>query len=193
MSKITCKCENCEKSFEKLQKDFKKSKQHFCSRACYNNSKIGLEPIHLTLANKTKERKEYFCDRCNKSLGIGHNTVKTKKLCLECNKNYVDWSKITISDLKAKYDINAFHARLRQLSRSNYLNSDKPKMCCNCGYNKHYEVCHIKDVRFFEETDSIAQVNHVDNLIGYCRNCHWEFDNGLLVPECGIEPQESSL
>jgi hypothetical protein len=26
----------------------------------------------------------------------------------------------------------------------------------------------------------ISVVNALDNLVGLCRNCHWEFDNGLL-------------
>jgi predicted restriction endonuclease len=60
------------------------------------------------------------------------------------------------------------------------MKSDKPKKCSNCSYDKHYEVCHIKDVKHFPEESFLSEVNQIDNLISYCRNCHWEFDNGLL-------------
>lgn len=192
MSKVTCNCQFCNKSFTKFLKDFKKSKNHFCSRFCYNESKKGKEPEHLKESKLNSTKKEYFCNRCNKSLGYGYNNIKSKKFCNDCNKNFKDWSKITIKEFRETHSINEFHARLRQLSRSIYNKSNKPKKCCNCNYDKHYEVCHLKDVKNFNESSSIADVNHIDNLIALCRNCHWEFDNNL-IPEFGVEPKESNL
>lgn len=53
--------------------------------------------------------------------------------------------------------------------------------CKNCGYNKHVELCHIKSVSSFPKTATLGEVNAATNNIQLCRNCHWEFDNGLLV------------
>lgn len=52
--------------------------------------------------------------------------------------------------------------------------------CQNCGYDKHTEVCHIKDISTFSEDTLISVVNSPDNLVRLCPNCHWEFDHGRL-------------
>ena len=53
-------------------------------------------------------------------------------------------------------------------------------MLFRSGYDKHYEVCHIKAVSDFSEDTPITVINHIDNLVALCPNHHWEFDNGLL-------------
>ncbi|WP_394804943.1 HNH endonuclease [Hymenobacter monticola] len=49
-----------------------------------------------------------------------------------------------------------------------------------CGYDTHYEVCHIKPINEFMPTDFVADVNRLNNLVALCPNHHWEFDHGLL-------------
>lgn len=57
---------------------------------------------------------------------------------------------------------------------------DLTKMpCAFCSYDKHVELCHIKAVASFDDSSLIRDVNHKDNIIQLCPNCHWEFDNGL--------------
>lgn len=65
-------------------------------------------------------------------------------------------------------------------ARKIYSLSDRPKKCVVCGYNKHYEVCHIKAVAEFDNTVTIEDINNINNLVSLCRNCHWEFDKGLI-------------
>lgn len=72
-----------------------------------------------------------------------------------------------------KYD--GVRANARIYSKYFYL----PK-CLLCGYDKHYEVCHIKDLTNHVENETIFEVNHKTNLIHLCPNCHWEFDNGHI-------------
>lgn len=55
--------------------------------------------------------------------------------------------------------------------------------CSKCGYDKHYEVCHIKGIKDFPLTATIGEVNHPSNLIPLCPNCHWEMDNLSASPE----------
>jgi hypothetical protein len=71
------------------------------------------------------------------------------------------------------------HARLRQEARRHYL-SARPYRCVCCGYDKHIEVCHKSALTSFPLDTPISVVNSLDNLVGLCPNCHWEFDNGLL-------------
>ena len=61
-----------------------------------------------------------------------------------------------------------------------FRKSNKEKKCLKCGYDKHYEVCHIKAVSDFTDTSTLEEINSLDNLIALCRNCHWEYDHGLL-------------
>jgi predicted HNH restriction endonuclease len=71
------------------------------------------------------------------------------------------------------------NARLRQDARKVYL-AAFPARCSRCGYDKHIEVCHKRSLSSFSLDTPIAVVNHLDNLVGLCPNCHWEFDHGLL-------------
>ena len=52
--------------------------------------------------------------------------------------------------------------------------------CYSCGYSKHVELCHIKALSSFPLTATIAEVNHINNVVQLCPNCHWEFDKGLF-------------
>lgn len=52
--------------------------------------------------------------------------------------------------------------------------------CQNCGYDKHVELCHIRAITDFPDTATLGEVNAKENVIQLCRNCHWEFDHGLL-------------
>lgn len=51
------------------------------------------------------------------------------------------------------------------------------KYCNVCGYDKHYEVCHIKSIASFKSNTSVSIINDLTNLIALCPNCHWEHDN----------------
>lgn len=70
---------------------------------------------------------------------------------------------------------------IQKHARFIYNNSEKSKCCIECGYEKHYEVCHIKSVSKFEDNALIiSDINNIENLIALCPNHHWEFDNKIL-------------
>jgi predicted HNH restriction endonuclease len=52
--------------------------------------------------------------------------------------------------------------------------------CMSCGYGKHIEVCHLRQITDFPDTATVDEVNDLSNLTVLCPNCHWEFDNGLI-------------
>jgi 5-methylcytosine-specific restriction endonuclease McrA len=70
-------------------------------------------------------------------------------------------------------------SRLRTDARKVYLKA-RPYQCVNCGYDKYIEVCHKRSLASFPDDMPISVVNSLDNLVGLCPNCHWEFDHGLL-------------
>lgn len=84
--------------------------------------------------------------------------------------------------------IGTFVDNSRTGSRLNRLRTDarrvlhigQPYRRQNCGYDKHIEVCHKRPVTSFPLDAPISVVNSLDNLVGLCPNCHWEFDPGLL-------------
>jgi len=49
-----------------------------------------------------------------------------------------------------------------------------------CGYDKHFDVCHKKEISSFDENALIAKINDLGNLIPLCKNHHWEFDRRML-------------
>lgn len=61
-------------------------------------------------------------------------------------------------------------------------------MRCFCGYDRHVDICHKRDIADFPDNTLLKTVNHIDNLVALCPTHHWEFDNGYLVGAVGIEP-----
>ena len=153
-------CDETKRPSEILQKKF-------CCRSC-----------STTYNNLHRDKKEYFCIKCGKSLGFGFQANRSK-LCDECNPNNVDWNKITYGEMKAKrnYQVNS---RIRELARTTYLKNNPNPKCEICGYDKHIEVHHIKGISTFSDDTTIAEINAKINLIGLCPNHHWEVENGLI-------------
>ncbi len=138
----------------------------FCSRSCaasFNNKKV---------PRKTKHLK--YCKHCEKQI-FGRRTT-----CDRCNPSYVDWSKVTLSEVKQKATFQ-YSARVRQLARKNYRQSDNPKACLICGYDKHVEVCHKRPINEFPDDTYISEINDPNNLIALCPTHHWELDHGHLT------------
>lgn len=126
-----------------------------------------------------RQKRPYYCQKCGELIGYGDKEFGRRKLCDVCNPSYVDWSSISYGEAKGKRKYQA-NSRIRELARSLYQKSDKPKQCANCGYDKHYEVCHIKGISTHSDDTPISVINDLGNLIALCPNCHWELDNGLL-------------
>jgi predicted restriction endonuclease len=109
-----------------------------------------------------------------------------------------------MGDLRAKRKENG-DVSIWDHAKRVYANSSLPKYCWICGYNKHYDVCHIKPVRLFTDDALISNVNSLTNLMAMCRNHHWEFDHNqlsiddkeklskFLVGVIGVEPIDCLL
>jgi hypothetical protein len=139
----------------------------FCSRSCsvsFNNKLI-----------PKRTKKQFNCKTCHTPL------ITRNKYCTSCciQGRSKDWSKVTKESMhqKRSYQVNS---RIRELARKIFLETNSKPKCVNCGYNKHIEVCHKKPINSFPKNTKISTINDITNLVSLCRNCHWEFDHGLL-------------
>lgn len=160
-------CKQCSKiiTVQDDQKVPATKKKKFCNQSCsasYNNSKrtskIEFKKEEKMKLKILKKEQKKFIDKFN------------------CLKNI---SKKEMFDKCLNYQ--SARTRIQKHARYVYSTSNKPKCCSECGYDKHYEVCHIKPVsKFNDESLIIEDINNVNNLISLCPTHHWEFDNGIL-------------
>jgi 5-methylcytosine-specific restriction endonuclease McrA len=137
----------------------------FCSRSCAARHNNVLAP---------KRRPEGRCFVC------GIPVPRRNRFCPAHRSNRPLDASQPISAVADQSEHPACRfARLRQHARRHYL-AVRPYQCVRCGYDKHIEVCHKRPLTTFSLDTPIAIVNAIDNLVGLCPNCHWEFDHGLL-------------
>jgi hypothetical protein len=155
-------CKTCNKEFIKTISQIQKSKSgnSFCSKACaasYNN---------------ISHPKRKFCKKCKNCDNL---IAKRNTFCPPCIKNGKHLTngqfvyEKTIKDYTDKYRHVRTHARK--------ITSKRPQKCAICGYDKHVETCHIKEISKFSPDTLIGVVNDPSNLIILCPNHHWELDN----------------
>ena len=144
------------------------SNPKFCSRSCaakYNNK---LYP---------KRKLTRVCTQCPNQV-----TDYTSKLCTTCQLNrYKKY--FTLRDLQNYITHKGRHKSwlysiVRARCRKEH--AERFKECYNCGYSLHIEMCHIKPITSFPLDTLITTVNSLNNVVGLCRNCHWELDHGHL-------------
>lgn len=72
---------------------------------------------------------------------------------------------------------------MRRIARELYKRAGLPRICQNCGYDKHVEICHVQAIGTFPEDTPVYIVSGIENLVALCPNCHWGFDNSVLKYE----------
>lgn len=158
-------CKNCGKLTENAK---------FCSRSC-----------SVTQANLGRARnppKDRFCKKCGTNFR-NKSKIYESLFCAECRKE-MRITHLTLGEYRQKKSVAGkhaswLHAHVRIMNR-NHNKHLTLLPCRKCGYNKHVELCHIKPVASFPDEALLIDVNHINNVIQLCRNCHWEFDNGFL-------------
>ncbi len=151
------------------------SNPRFCGRSCAAK-KTNKESVKRKPSRKcAKDDCEDVVSNCRTSLCKYH---------LEEHKLSRISQDTTIEEFQNRPSVKGKHwswanAHIRLLCRNQHKDlSTKP--CANCGYEKHVELCHIKALSSFPGTATLHEVNHENNLIQLCRNCHWESHNGLI-------------
>lgn len=194
-------CSNCNSEYNGY-KD-KRTINNFCSKSCaatFNNKKFPKR----AMINTCREcgikipSQDTFCKPCwNSSPDIIIKT-KNKTGIKKINRVTMDrtiGSMLCIDSLANKYSRIRDHARRMVKHRE--------QICVVCGYDKHVECCHVKDISKFSETQLLSEVNADENLVLLCKNCHWEFDHDLMdehnkicilsIGQVGIEPTYTPL
>lgn len=142
----------------------------FCCLKCaakYNNA----NSINLIKCRKKKTKK---CKTCNNLI------YSSVTYCNECYSIH-QWDEQKLSELiYLNHHKSSTFAKIRSRARAigKHLGFCK---CMKCGYDKHFEVSHIKGLAEFSLDTEYKVVNHPLNLIALCPNCHWEFDNGKIT------------
>ena len=102
-----------------------------------------------------------------------------RSYCSDCFKTVkiIQWDNLTLGQVRGErlYQKNS---RIRENARMRFL-STGIKACQICEYDKHIEIHHIKSISSFPLDTTIREINHLDNLVGLCPNCHWEVENDL--------------
>lgn len=210
MEKITLICEVCLQPFlrskRKILDNKKRGKEHtFCSTKCYQvfhgrptikctncgintkNNKFCSRSCAATYNNKIpKKKRTLYCLDCNKPI------ISKRKFCEECwSKRIIKVNEATLKDVVTTAGSHSSYKSIvgehaRKLAR----HLGKLEKCAICSYSLHVECCHIKPISKFSIDTLISIVNHPDNLIGLCRNHHWELDHGMLELAflTGLEP-----
>jgi 5-methylcytosine-specific restriction endonuclease McrA len=137
----------------------------FCSKTCAAKLNNRLFP---------KRKPGGRCSVCGRAIAL------RSKYCSAHKPNKPRDRSLPISALyqAAKHPMYRL-ARIRDDARQQY-HAARPYRCIHCGYDKYIEVCHRRPLASFPEDTPLGEVNSLDNLVGLCPNCHWEFDHGLL-------------
>lgn len=145
------------------------SNPKFCSLSC--------SAIERNKNMIRKRRKTKICKRCPTLI------VKKRTFCEVCSPLVKDWNIITLGETSRKRGTNR-NTHIRDLARNKFLRTGYPRKCLNCGYSKHFQICHIKPMSSFSEDIIIGVINDFSNIIPLCPNCHWEFDHlDLIIPQ----------
>lgn len=101
--------------------------------------------------------------------------------CDECKQkqSFEHYETLTLGDKTYNKHKYAKYAYIRWYARKQADDLGWTK-CCNCGYDKHIEVAHIKPISSFPPETLIKDINSPNNLLPLCPNCHYEYDNNLL-------------
>jgi len=134
----------------------------FCLKSCsvaYNNS---ISP---------KRKPEHRCNKCNEPITCN------KRQCKNCSLRGRDFT-LAEAIYRNHHKSSAF-ALVRNRARA-YAQAAGWDSCVECGYDKHIEIAHRKAIKDYPEHVMVSEINKPENLIPYCRNHHWEYENGLI-------------
>ena len=168
MTKICTKCKEQKSKAEYSKR--KTSKDGYRSQ-CKDCVKTQSKDYPSVINYKYKKVKCPTCD------DLKHVQSKHCNIC--SNKvNAVDWKNMTIGEKTydnqkyAKYSYIRYYARV--------IAKELEWECCKyCGYDRHFEVAHIKPISSYSPDTTLGVINDPSNLIPLCPNCHYECDNGL--------------
>lgn len=137
-------------------------RKKFCNQVCNGNSKKVVKDI-----NSKREKTRIKRGQIERKIYEDEISIlnKTKG---ELFNNASNWQ--------------SARSCIQKSARKIYFNNFNSKKCCakDCNYDIHIDVAHIRSVSNFPDDCTVGQINEIHNLIGLCKNHHWEFDHNYL-------------
>ena len=207
---IDLTCDLCQSPFQRTKSEYGGSlkrgqSKFYCSPACAaDGSKVPSPEASClkcatTFTVKQGHKGQLYCSRkCSNQVlaDSRRKPPKARRVCSTCSRRTTlpDRCRLcradfrTLDEVGFKYGSASDRASIiRDHSRKNYLRSVEGTPECEfCGYTTHVQVCHIRPVKDFPPSATLAEVNHRSNLVGLCPNHHWELDHGFLLIQEGI-------
>jgi hypothetical protein len=179
-------CQHCKEIIKVKDHEpvYEARRRKFCSHACAS--------MFHNLKRRVPDRRVFTmqCQMCKQSSLIEvacPADARRRKYCDKCRS--LRFASRIANPLSQRTKGELFSARrswqsarsaIRRHAYSTYAQSGKPFKCVVCQYDKHVEICHLRSVSSFENSELIATINFPDNLVALCPNHHWEFDHHLL-------------
>ncbi len=124
-------------------------------------------------------RKQRYCSRACAADALRAVILPEKP---RTNRSSSDLLTTTKAELfSSRKNWQSARSTIQKLARRVYRLARLPQACVVCGYRLHVEVAHRKAVSTFPGDSTLAEINHVDNLVALCPNHHWELDHELLT------------
>ncbi len=138
------------------------------------NPKFYSKACSATMNNKLKPKRlpEGQCKVCQKLI------TARNKYCIDCRPDPRMNLDRPINEMFYEANRAGRFTGIREHAKKSIKH--RKRSCQNCNWDIHVECCHIKSIASFPPDTPIGVVNHPDNLILLCPNCHYCFDNSLL-------------
>lgn len=181
-------CKNCNKEFFKRQTEAQRHPNHFCCRSCaasFNNKGKHKNPpkprtclaCKIIFYNNREHYGQKYCKGCQ---GQYYESLDDNGIKIAVPRLYTSDS--TLQEIFDGCSVKNKHPSWKSaLVRVSNRAKNKALLslpCAKCGYNLHVELAHIKAISSFLLETPLSIVNHSDNVVQLCPNCHWELDHG---------------
>jgi predicted HNH restriction endonuclease len=146
-------------------------------KECIERARLTRGAKRIATSVNSKRDRSYEKDLCL----CGNKKEKRSQKCSLCisedslNKTKIEIEYSNVGNRASRWCRVREHAR--KVAAENGM-SQKP--CAKCGFSEHVQICHIKSISDFLDTDTVREINSITNLIQLCPNCHWLFDHGKI-------------
>lgn len=182
---LSMACDECGKTFTRRPSENKVSKSglRFCSRAC-GSANRGRQRKLANAANPKPPKVPVTCRTCGSTRSL---TANGRWRCPRCSRIVGPLGPRTKGELFAsRKNWQSARSSIQTTARRAFLRANPHPTCdalvrgSPCGYAKHVEVAHRRDVSSFPDSALISEINDLTNLVGLCPLHHWEFDHQKL-------------